>query len=57
MACSSLGQADSRVEKVLGGLVGRSSEVRGLSMMCRSDVLVVFVSYIVRLKEKVAQGW
>jgi hypothetical protein len=42
---------------VFGGLVGRSSEVRGRFMVCFAEVLVVFVSYTVRLKEKLVRDW
>jgi hypothetical protein len=42
---------------VLGGLVGRSSDVRGRSMVCFTDVLVISVSYIARLEEKLVQDW
>lgn len=41
---------------MLGGLVGRSSEVRGRSMVCCTDVLVVFVSFTVALDEKLGKG-
>ena len=42
---------------MFGGLVGRGSEVNGRSMVCSTDVLVAFVSYIVRLEEKLVQDW
>ena len=57
LACSSSGWSSCGVKRVLGGLVGRSSEVRGRSMMGSKDVLVVFVSYIVRLEEELLQDW